>query len=91
MALTQGWRLCKVEHLQTMSLCCACLASVLQGLVGLISNPVLANGVAGLATSATAQSTIQVLPMLPLCADEAYFCPGLCSIYRVHEEHGCPR
>jgi len=32
----------------------------LQGLVGLISNPVLANGVAGLATSATAQATVQV-------------------------------
>ena len=32
----------------------------MQGLVGIISNPVLANGVAGLATSATAQSTIEV-------------------------------
>jgi hypothetical protein len=31
-----------------------------QGLVGIISNPVLANGVAGLATSATAQATIEV-------------------------------
>ncbi len=31
-----------------------------QGLVGLLSNPVIANGVAGLATSATAQATVQV-------------------------------
>ena len=30
-----------------------------KGLAGLISNPVLANGVAGLATSATAQATIE--------------------------------
>jgi len=30
-----------------------------KGLTGLISNPVLANGVAGLATSATAQATIE--------------------------------
>ena len=33
-----------------------------QGLVGITSNPVLANGIAGLATSATAQATIQVGP-----------------------------
>lgn len=32
----------------------------MQGLVGITSNPVLANGIAGLATSATAQATIQV-------------------------------
>ena len=31
----------------------------LQGLIGLITNPVLADGIAGLATSATAQATIQ--------------------------------
>ncbi len=30
-----------------------------KGLTGIISNPVIANGVAGLATSATAQATIQ--------------------------------
>ena len=35
-------------------------ACALQGLVGLTTNPVLANGIAGLATSATAQSTVQV-------------------------------
>ena len=33
-----------------------------QGLIGITSNPVLANGIAGLATSATAQATIQVGP-----------------------------
>jgi len=31
-----------------------------KGLIGLTSNPVLANGIAGLATSATAQATIEV-------------------------------
>ena len=30
-----------------------------KGLAGIISNPVIANGVAGLATSATAQATIE--------------------------------
>jgi hypothetical protein len=30
-----------------------------KGLAGIISNPVLANGVAGLATSATAQATVE--------------------------------
>ena len=46
-----------------------------KGLVGLTSNPVLANGIAGLATSATAQATIEVstpfvrsLYMLPVMA-----------------------
>ena len=33
---------------------------MVQGLVGLTTNPVLANGIAGLATSATAQATVQV-------------------------------
>lgn len=38
----------------------------MQGLTGLLTNPVLANGVAGLATSATAQATVQVCsPMQP--------------------------
>ena len=32
----------------------------MQGLVGITSNPVLANGIAGLATSATAQATVEV-------------------------------
>ena len=32
---------------------------LLQGLVGLLSNPVLANGVAGLATSATAFAAVE--------------------------------
>ena len=32
----------------------------MQGLVGALTNPVIANGVAGLATSATAQATVQV-------------------------------
>ena len=32
----------------------------MQGLIGITSNPVLANGIAGLATSATAQATIEV-------------------------------
>ena len=36
------------------------LLSAMQGLVGLLTNPVIANGVAGLATSATAQATVQV-------------------------------
>ena len=30
-----------------------------KGLAGIISNPVIANGVAGLATSATAQATVE--------------------------------
>jgi hypothetical protein len=48
---------------------CDCLQSLdiqadlglgtLQGLVGLLSNPVLANGVAGLATSATAFAAVE--------------------------------
>ena len=32
----------------------------LQGLIGFMANPVLANGLAGLATSATAQATVEV-------------------------------
>lgn len=34
----------------------------MQGLVGLLTNPVIANGVAGLATSATGQATVLVSP-----------------------------
>jgi len=36
-----------------------------KGLIGLMTNPVLANGLAGLATSATAQATVEVSP--PSC------------------------
>ena len=39
--------------------------SEMQGLVGALTNPVIANGVAGLATSATAQATVQVPSHLP--------------------------
>ena len=34
-----------------------------KGLIGLMTNPVLANGLAGLATSATAQATVEVSPL----------------------------
>ena len=36
------------------------IPAVLQGLIGFMANPVLANGLAGLATSATAQATVEV-------------------------------
>ena len=39
---------------------CALTSFAMQGLVGITSNPVLANGIAGLATSATAQATVEV-------------------------------
>lgn len=60
----------------------------MQGLTGLTSNPVLANAISGLATSATAQATIEVLflgscllydmhsPALQHCSP---FCMQLCS------------
>ena len=47
-----------------------------KGLIGLTSNPVLANGIAGLATSATAQATIEVGTCLTLSPIHAA-CDGL--------------
>lgn len=38
----------------------AILVCVWQGLIGLTTNPVLANGIAGLATSATAHAAVEV-------------------------------
>ena len=35
-----------------------------KGLIGLTTNPVIANGIAGLATSATAQATVEVWAIL---------------------------
>jgi len=50
-----------------------------KGLTGLISNPVLANGVAGLATSATAQATIERFVLWTL-RDTVSF-PSLMSVW----------
>ena len=45
-----------------------------KGLTGLLSNPVLANGVSGLATSATAQATVEVSAQYGLsCSLKACF------------------
>ena len=44
-----------------------------KGLAGIISNPVIANGVAGLATSATAQATIERFVLWTL-RDTVSFC-----------------
>ena len=38
-----------------------------KGLIGLTTNPVIANGIAGLATSATAQATVEACPPDPSC------------------------
>lgn len=59
------WIFVKTVLLSGLCLCVvACSLSsgqlgFLQGLVGLLSNPVLANGVAGLATSATAFAAVE--------------------------------
>ena len=40
--------------------CVEMLVCMWQGLIGLTTNPVLANGIAGLATSATAHAAVEV-------------------------------
>lgn len=58
-----------------------------KGLAGLISNPVIANGVAGLATSATAQATVERFVLWTLrdtvrfSTQVLHFC--LCLLIRV--------
>ena len=47
-----------------------------KGLIGLMTNPVLANGLAGLATSATAQATVEVGPLLPETEITEVFLPS---------------
>ena len=50
-----GMDLVCVEQLKCVEQCKLSYVHIVQGLTGLTTNPVLANGIAGLATSATAQ------------------------------------
>lgn len=55
-----GMDLVCVEQLICVEQCKLSYVHIVQGLTGLTTNPVLANGIAGLATSATAQATVEV-------------------------------
>ena len=49
-----------------------------KGLAGIISNPVIANGVAGLATSATAQATVERFVLWTLRDTVRFLCAPFC-------------
>ena len=61
--------------------------SACQGLAGLTSNPVIANGIAALATSANSQATVQVRAA-PTSCDQTGCCPVVSVIFYGNSSNG---